>query len=774
MNNGARIKRLSRPAATRLRSSLVIPSLPQILTELAHNALDAGATSIECWVRLVPGDESVRLEDDGHGITLENLGFIGEQYITSKEAEGWSGNGTYGYRGEALASISALSLMEITSRAPGAETHSKIIRNGETIYLGKARHELGRARGTTVSVRDLFNAIPVRRASLASTPSISACKQAMEALVLVAPKIRWVLWEDRLGGMRKILHWAGGKNSLEAFRGLYGHAGVERVQKIRVSSGDRRMDGFISLEGAFTKSHQHLYINGYAIPGSELHKLIERRFASSSFSALSSNLTEESVAPTQKRSSPRRLERFPIYVLNITLPSADVDAAYDARKLTIGCKEPGKTRAFVIAVIDDFLRKSGFGAPRSGTDSPTRQNLPMPSPSKPFSPRPSGLSSTIVPDEAEPETVPNPARQLFFNSYRLGSEAPSTLAAPSPATPSPIASGNGDNVPPAGISAPSPPELEPSTVEELIKQASDQVISRVRKFDERQDDERTTYAPSWLPPVRSDMKFTHASIASAIVLPQVDRRFIPCVMMAEDTSEEKSEALVVIDQHAADERVAVEQILDALNEGFARNNMAITELEDGVVRVVLSRQEVATLELPGVREVLRRWGIGLGDTAAQGEYTQVNALCVPQLLDRLGHKNATELTRLLRLYLPELADSLPEIQVLTTLLDCGSRDGSHGWASVQRRMPLEMAELANSKACRGAIMFGDRLQGDQCERLVAQLAVTRNPWICAHGRPTLAPLGLIPQYRPPARRAIDWAAWKHKHTEPPLSALRPS
>lgn len=83
MTDGARIERLCRPTATRLRSSLVIPSLPQVLTEFAHNALDAGATRIECWVTLVPGDEGVRLEDDGHGIGLDDLGIIGGRYSGS-------------------------------------------------------------------------------------------------------------------------------------------------------------------------------------------------------------------------------------------------------------------------------------------------------------------------------------------------------------------------------------------------------------------------------------------------------------------------------------------------------------------------------------------------------------------------------------------------------------------------------------------------------------------------------------------------------------------
>jgi hypothetical protein len=107
-------------------------------------------------------------------------------------------------------------------------------------------------------------------------------------------------------------------------------------------------------------------------------------------------------------------------------------------------------------VIDDFLRKNGFGVPRSGTDSP------VPSPSKPFNQRPSGLSSATIPEEPEP----NPARRLFLESYRLGSETPSALDDPS------ILAGNAE-VQEDGTSAEqdgaATVEPEPFSVQELIK-----------------------------------------------------------------------------------------------------------------------------------------------------------------------------------------------------------------------------------------------------------------------------------------------------------------
>jgi DNA mismatch repair protein MLH3 len=117
------------------------------------------------------------------------------------------------------------------------------------------------------------------------------------------------------------------------------------------------------------------------------------------------------------------------------------------------------------------------------------------------------------------------------------------------------------------------------------------------------------------------------------------------------------------------------------------------------------------------------------------------------------------MTRLLKLYLPTLAEQMGEIEAL--LADPSSAGtGADGWARVQRCMPLEMVELANSRACRGAIMFKDRLDADQCARLIARLAATRNPWICAHGRPTFTPLRVLSAPPPPRTRTIDWAKWK--------------
>ena len=93
---------LSRPTSTTLRSTLVIPTFPQTLSELVQNALDAGSTRIDCWIDTIKGGESVRVEDDGCGISLEGLKRVGNRYESSKglSESRLGGIAGYGFRGE--------------------------------------------------------------------------------------------------------------------------------------------------------------------------------------------------------------------------------------------------------------------------------------------------------------------------------------------------------------------------------------------------------------------------------------------------------------------------------------------------------------------------------------------------------------------------------------------------------------------------------------------------------------------------------------------------
>lgn len=197
----------------------------------------------------------------------------------------------------------------------------------------------------------------------------------------------------------------------------------------------------------------------------------------------------------------------------------------------------------------------------------------------------------------------------------------------------------------------------------------------------------------------TDITLSASYLAFAKALGQVDRKFIACVLDANAMPNRPSQpVLVIIDQHAADERVSVERILEELCLGFLDDTVETIKPDPSPV-LVLSREEVTSLGTLGALNVLRRWGIGLDVPGTDDDYVQVTVQAVPKALAaRLGAKDGKDLTRLVKVHLSALLDGLEEVQAL--LAESGETDVD--WGRAMRWIPREMLELANSKACRGA------------------------------------------------------------------------
>jgi len=200
----------------------------------------------------------------------------------------------------------------------------------------------------------------------------------------------------------------------------------------------------------------------------------------------------------------------------------------------------------------------------------------------------------------------------------------------------------------------------------------------------------------------SEVTFSKESLANATILGQVDTKFIACLL----DSPGKDRTLVLIDQHAADERVSIEEIFHELCIGFVNNNIHQTEVSGpNIVLTLLEAQRLASL---GYLEIFARWGISLDlpTEIIHGDYVQVPILAVPTLLaSRLARKEASEMTRLVRLHLDQLDEDYNEIHSFLDRVketDAEKED----WQKIQRWMPKEMSELANSKACRSTSHSG--------------------------------------------------------------------
>ncbi|BGP28900.1 DNA mismatch repair protein [Rhodotorula toruloides] len=379
-----------------IRSSTVVPTLPSILSELVQNSIDARATAISCAVDL--DTWTVRVEDNGTGIAQQDFALLrtAARHLTSKLSvtangtadEAFAGVVTYGFRGEALASLQDVGTLEIrTKTADDDEAQQLVLRGGECLTYGESRTE--RSMGTTVWVRDIFYKLPVRRRALskhsAQSTLPSSMRSTLSTLSLIHPSISFSLNDTTSSsttssGESKTLLSVGrsGEGLLGRWRQLWGRAGVEKVWEFDeaergIDAGEGaaeklRARGFFSVSAAHTKAGQFIYVNSRPLASthSPLHKLLNTLFASSSFSRHSSSHlslpSPSASSPARIRASPQKksIERFPVFVVLLEVPGRVVDVSFEPDKRVVEFEDPARIEFFLTTITKRFLTQNGF------------------------------------------------------------------------------------------------------------------------------------------------------------------------------------------------------------------------------------------------------------------------------------------------------------------------------------------------------------------------------------------------------------------------------
>ncbi|WOG30356.1 DNA mismatch repair endonuclease MutL [Endozoicomonas sp. 8E] len=156
------IRLLDTRLANQIAAGEVVERPASVVKELLENSLDAGAKRVNIEVEN-GGVKLIRIRDDGHGIAKDDLALSLSRHATSKisELEDLEGVGTLGFRGEALASISSVSRLTLTSHVDGQESGWQVRTEGRDMeaIVNPAPHPVG----TTIEVKDLFFNTPARR-----------------------------------------------------------------------------------------------------------------------------------------------------------------------------------------------------------------------------------------------------------------------------------------------------------------------------------------------------------------------------------------------------------------------------------------------------------------------------------------------------------------------------------------------------------------------------------------------------------------------------------
>lgn len=251
-------------------------------------------------------------------------------------------------------------------------------------------------------------------------------------------------------------------------------------------------------------------------------------------------------------------------------------------------------------------------------------------------------------------------------------------------------------------------------------------------------------------------KLSKGALRRAGVISQVDKKFILVRMTgssAEFETESRADILVLIDQHAADERVQVESLLHDLCAPRFDNKHSDTQSESiactPIAKVILEKPLHFTISSPEYshfetfRAYFAAWSIlydiscsvllgSRPSVVEKGTYT-LSVTALPPSISERCKADPELLIAFLRSAVWKYVDS-PPLQPAVT------NDSHTSWVKKIATCPPGLVDMINSRACRSAIMFNDELSLEECKSLVSKLADCIFPFMCAHGRPSMVPI----------------------------------
>ncbi len=313
----------------------VVERPASVVKELVENSIDAGATIIEIEID-GGGIDKIKVSDNGFGIEKEFLRTAFLPHATSKIANvGDLDNiSTLGFRGEALASIAAVSKVTMTSKPKAQEM-------GNTIYIegGKVikEHEVGFKDGSTTIVQNLFYCVPARQKFLKKPKSEEQeVTNLVSRFILSHPEISFVYKADG-----KTIFSSTGKTIEEAIFSVYGKEAIEQTLKVGLSKDNLSVVGYIGRP-SFNKpnrTYQTLIINGRYV--------INQTVATAVTNAYGEMLMKR---------------KYPFYVLYLTLPSDSVDVNVHPNKLDVRFENSGKIYSLFFEAVARCLSNMDYVA----------------------------------------------------------------------------------------------------------------------------------------------------------------------------------------------------------------------------------------------------------------------------------------------------------------------------------------------------------------------------------------------------------------------------
>ena len=386
------IRVLSPRIASKIAAGEVTERPMSVAKELLENSLDAGATRVSVEIR-GGGIEYIRVTDNGTGIVEDEVATAFERFATSKLVSDGDleSVGTFGFRGEALPSIAAVSRVTMASCVKGEDSGIQVDLDAGSLIR---KQRVGAAPGTSVTVRGLFHNIPARRKFLRSPASeATRVQSAVGRFALARPDVALSLTVES----RSVFATNGAGSLRETMASVYGAEVAEAMLDIETTGreeGPIRVGGLIGRPSLARSNRNHvtIYVNG---------RWVQNR-------SLTFALHEAYRGFLMER-------RFPIAVVSIDIPYGEVDVNVHPSKTEVRIKDEGRVFAALQRAVRETLTanlpvqelSTRHTTPTVGTTpTDTRSYWPIPLPQEQTTPDGATAGMPLQADPTQPSQQP--------------------------------------------------------------------------------------------------------------------------------------------------------------------------------------------------------------------------------------------------------------------------------------------------------------------------------------------------------------------------------
>lgn len=663
-----KIRVLDKDTINKIAAGEVIERPASVVKELIDNSIDAGATDIRIEIEK-GGKSSILIRDNGCGMNREDALLAYKKHATSKltRIEDLNTISTMGFRGEALSSITAVAKVEILTRPPEEITGTRIVIQGGKVL---ETSDAGTAPGTSVHVKDLFYNTPARQKYLKSDRTeLAHITDTITQLALANPEISFTLLSEG----KPVVRNSGSSDPFKSIVNLLGPDTARSMLPLEYRTEDFEILGYISKpETTRRESDQiFLFVNTRPVTSRAINKAIREGYYTK---------------------IPK--ERYPVAVLSLIVDPGEVDVNVHPRKAEVRFsreKELGDAVTFAIekvlsenALAPEIRDKRDRTFQKTFKVSDSSGILQVFEAAETFGRKNAGkdigIPDTGLPDRGKvvkdkSETYVYPVKDTERRLKR--SERLLDLTAEGEAQ---------------EISGDKKLDIKAEQEREREREREKEGESEKRITDIRENQtQKAGLENKELGDISTEngskpkQKSNTNSFENLRVIGQVSKLYILA---------ERGEDLVLIDQHAAHERILYEQVLKM-------KKSRVQELITPVTIDLTPKEKVLMEEyIPHLEEC----GFGISEF---GDNTYVVTF-IPEVFGRLED--------------PEIIHD-----VVSDLLASGKVKKDTGISE----------RVCKTIACRAAIKGGAACSPKQMEELIEQLKKAENPYSCPHGRPTV-------------------------------------